>query len=66
MKEVVQGLEGYYIASYNEHDIANCLQSAISFTGKTKGRQRVLDNGLSNELVAKKILEIYKLVSHQD
>lgn len=66
VKETTQGLEGYYIASYNEHDIAKCLQSAISFTGKTKGRQRVLDNGLSNELVAKKILEIYKLVSHQD
>jgi glycosyltransferase involved in cell wall biosynthesis len=65
VKEVVQGLEGCYIATYKEKEVAACLQRAISFQGKTNGRQRIIDNGLSNELVAKKVIEIYKMVGHQ-
>lgn len=66
VKETTQGLDGYYVTTNNEHDLANCLQQAISFHGKTSGRQRIMEYGHSNELVAKKIIEIYQSVNRQD
>lgn len=66
VKETTQGLDGYYITTYNERDIADCLQQAISFAGKTTGRQRILENGISNELTAKKIKSIYDMVNRHD
>ena len=38
------------------------LKEALAFEGRTKGRERILELGLSNEQVAKKIMEIYKRV----
>lgn len=64
VKETTQGLDGYYVTTNNEHDLANCLQQAISFHRKTSGRQRIMEYGLSNEFVAKKIIEVYQSVNH--
>lgn len=38
------------------------LKEALAFEGRTNGRKRILDLGLSNEQVAKRIVEIYKQV----
>ena len=38
------------------------LKEALKFEGRTNGRKRILDLGLSNEQVAKRIVEIYKQV----
>lgn len=35
------------------------LQEALAFEGRTKGRERILELGLSNEQVAEKIVKIY-------
>ena len=43
-------------------DIAQALQKAIAFEGKTNGRDRILEMGLSNEQVAKRLVEIYKQI----
>ena len=59
--ERVSGVEGCYVVSSREpRDIANALQLAMAFEGKTNGRQRIIEMGLDNEQVAKRLVEIYK------
>ena len=57
--ERIEGLEGCYVAERNTQDIANKLQQALSLNSRTKGRERIIELGLTNDLVAKKLVEIY-------
>lgn len=65
VKDIITDTEGCYIAERNSDDIADKIRMALSFKGKTKGRQRIIDLGLSNELVAERLIEIYKEVLKQ-
>ena len=59
--ERVSGVKGSYIVNNREpKDIATALEKAIAFDGKTNGREKILEYGLTNELVAKQILGIYE------
>lgn len=58
--ERIEGLGGCYIAERNPQDIASKLQQALSLKTRTKGRERIIELGLTNDLVAKKLLEIYE------
>ena len=59
--ERVSGVEGCYVVRTREpKDIAEALQRAIAFEGKTNGRERILEMGLSNEQVAKRLMAIYQ------
>lgn len=41
-------------------EMTELLQEALRFTGRTNGRQRIMEMGLSNEQVAKRLMAIYK------
>ena len=59
--ERVSGVEGCYVVSSREPAaIAEALQQALAFSGKTNGRQRIIEMGLSNEQVAERLMAIYK------
>ena len=59
--ERVSGVEGCYVVSSREPAaIAEALQQSLAFSGKTNGRQRIIEMGLSNEQVAKRLVEIYE------
>lgn len=58
--ERIEGLDGCYIAERNPQDIANKLNKVLSLNSRTKGRERIIELGLTNDLVAKKLIEIYK------
>ena len=59
--ERVSGVEGCYIVRTREpKDIAQALLEALAFNGRTNGRERILEMGLSNEQVAKQLLRIYE------
>ena len=59
--ERTSGVEGCYVLSSRDpKEIAEALKKAIAFEGKMKGRERIIADGLTNELVAKRIIEIYK------
>lgn len=59
--ERVSGVEGCYVVHTREpNDIAEALQKAIAFEGKTKGREKVVVMGLTNEQVAERLIAIYK------
>ena len=59
--ERVSGVEGCYVVRTREpKDIAESLQKALAYEGKTKGRERILEMGLSNDQVAKRLIAIYQ------
>ena len=62
VREITGETEGCYIAERNPDDIADKIRIALAFKGKTQGRQRIIDLGLSNDLVAKRLIEIYQQV----
>jgi len=62
VKDVVSGTEGCYIAERNPDDISDKIRQALAFKGKTNGRQRIIDLGLNNELVANRLVSIYNQV----
>lgn len=58
-KNVIGDTSGCYIADYDADDIASKVKKALTFEGKTTGRSRIEELGLSNELVAKKLKQLY-------
>ena len=61
--ERVSGVEGCYVVRTREpKDIAEALQQAITFEGKTNGREKIIELGLSNEQVAKRLIAIYEII----
>ena len=60
--ERTEGLDGCYIAERNPQDIAKKLNLVLSLNSRTKGRERIIELGLTNDLVAKKLIEIYEQV----
>lgn len=63
VKEITAGVDGCYLVSRDPKQIAEKLQLAIDFKGRTQGRQRIMELGLSNDLVAKKLIDIYVQIS---
>lgn len=60
VKERVEGMEGCYVVeSRDPRDLADALKKALAFVGRTNGRERIIEMGLTNEQVAKRIIEIY-------
>ena len=61
--ERLSEVEGGFVLSTREpRAIAEALQLALAFEGKTNGRERILEMGLSNEQVAKRLTAIYQLL----
>ena len=62
-KERLDGLEGCCVAkTYRVEEFAELLEKAIKFDGRTRGRERLLADELSDSQVAQKLVEIYKRV----
>ena len=59
--ERIDGVEGCYVVPTRDpKDIANALQKAIEFNGRTNGREKIIEMGLTNKQVAERLMEIYK------
>ena len=60
VKERVEGVDGCFVAQTRKpEELAGLLGKALAYEGKTKGRDKIIADGLDNEHVAKKIMEIY-------
>lgn len=54
-------INGCYVVSSREpEELASALTKALVFKGKTNGRERIIELGLTNEQVARKIMQIYE------
>ena len=73
IKHLLGGLPGHYVLTNrkgnaawwvgDEHSaeaLAGLLKEALAFEGRTKGRERIVELGYTNELVARKIVKIYE------
>ena len=61
--ERTSGVEGCYVVSTREpKDIAEAIRQAIAYEGKTNGREKVIEMGMTNDQVAEHLIEIYKQV----
>jgi glycosyltransferase involved in cell wall biosynthesis len=59
--ERMEGVEGCFVVKSREpREIAEALGKAIAFKGRTNGRDKIIEFGLTNELVAKQIIKIYQ------
>ena len=47
------------------NEMVELLKQALAFEGRTKGRERILALGLTNEQVAKRIIAIYQVILHE-
>ena len=60
VKERTQGVEGCYVAKTREpQELAKLLRKAMMFERKTKGREKIIADGLDNNIVAKRIMGMY-------
>lgn len=61
VSERLNGIGGCYVVPTREpKDIAVALEKVIVFEGKTKGRERIIADGLTKELVSKRLIKIYE------
>lgn len=61
--ERVAGIEGCNIVkNRTPNEISDAMVSVFEFEGKTKGRERILADGLDNMQIAKRIMDIYNRV----
>lgn len=63
VKERVDGVAGCYVANTREpKELAELIQKALTFEGKTKGREKIIMDGLDNRQVAKNLLSLYERI----
>lgn len=59
IKHLLGDVEGHYICSFEPKNVADKITEAFSYGKRTNGRQRIIDLGLINDIVAKKLITIY-------
>jgi len=61
--ERTEGVDGCFVVKSREpREIAAAIEKALVFKGRTNGRDKIIEFGVTNELVAKQIIEIYNKV----
>ena len=62
VSEIMDGVGGCFISEANPSAIAEELQKALAFQGRTAGREVILRKGLTNDTIAAKIIDIYQQI----
>lgn len=63
VRERTEGIKGCFVAeTRNPLELASLLREAMSFQGKTQGREKLIADGLDNKVVAQRLVEIYENV----
>ena len=56
-----KGTPAYWVGDESSAaEMAELINDAMMFEGRTKGRERIIELGLTNELIAKRIIKIYE------
>lgn len=64
VKERIRGVDGCYMADSNEQELSTALKKAISFGKRTQGKSALMNDRLTNDVIASRIFGIYeKLLS---
>ena len=63
VRERIEGIGGCFVSTtYDAQELAGLLQKALSFEGKTLGREKLISDGLDNTMVAQQLLGIYERI----
>ncbi len=62
VKSNTEGLQGYYITSFDAAEIAEKLGTALDLENEIRGSERIRELGLDSASVNKRLTEIYRLV----
>ena len=63
VRERVEGVDGCFVAQSREPgELSELLRKAISFDGKTNGREKVVADGIDNRQVAEHLIDIYNSI----
>ena len=57
--ERVSGVDGCFIAARDPVSLSDALHRALAFQGRTDGRNAILRDGLTNDQIARRIVDIY-------
>ena len=60
VRDVMGNTSGCYLANYDAADIADKIRMALSFEGKTNGRNRIKELELDNRIIAHRLFELYR------
>ena len=62
---ITKDVEGAYVADNDSSDsICKCINKALEFNKRTRGREDILRKGLTSECIAKKIIDLYLTASN--
>lgn len=62
-RERIEGVEGCYVANtYEIEEFTELLGKALAFGGKTKGRERLLVDGIADYQIAERLIKIFEKV----
>ena len=57
---ITEGVDGTYVSdTFDPEELAGLLKKALAFGARTQGRKRIVDLGLTSEMVAQKLIRIY-------
>lgn len=63
VRERIEGVEGCYVEQTRDpEELAGLLNKAISFEGRTKGREMIINDHLDNHHVVSQLIEVYRRV----
>lgn len=63
VRERTEGVGGCFISTTRDaQELAELLQKALSFEGKTQGRERIIADGLDNRMVALQLIGLYERI----
>jgi glycosyltransferase involved in cell wall biosynthesis len=60
VRERTEGIEGCFISDRDPEDLARSIRQALDFDVRTNGRQAIEKNGLSNDVIAARIISVYE------
>lgn len=66
VKERMEGVDGCYVSKNRDpQELADLLQNALVFEGRTKGRDALKEQGLFNSQIAERLIRIYESVMNE-
>ena len=60
--ERVSGIDGCYITARDASSLSEAIHKAFSFDGRTLGRNAIQRDGLTNDHIARRIVDVYKSI----
>lgn len=60
--ERVSGTDGCFVTESDAETLADALRKAFAFVGRTRGREAIVRDGLTNTQVAAKLIDIYNSI----